>query len=158
MFIKSAQRDLRKRAPVFRSAQREETYINHNTKRRTEPVKTTADGWHIASFSKSRMSQFDTNIRKAKLSPKCNLETRVKPLCKSIITTKEALLRFTVFSFLGQTRFQWECYGHFHVSIKISIFKTVRRLETTWNFAGSITRVSTREHQHWEHCLCTQSY
>ena len=49
--------------------------------------------------------------------------------------TKEALLRFTVFS----------------------CFKTVRNLDTTWNFAGSITRVSTHEHQHWQHCLCTQS-
>ena len=28
---------------------------------------------------------------------------------------------------------------------------------TTWDFARSITRVSTHEHEHWEHCLCTQS-
>ena len=82
---------------------------------------------------------------------------RVKPLCKSIIRMKEALLSFTVFLFSGETHFQWECYGHFYASIKISIFKTVRSLDTTWNFAGSITRVSTHEHQHWEHCLCTQS-
>ena len=70
---------------------------------------------------------------------------------------KEALLRFTVFSFSGQTHFQWECLGHFSDSIKIAIFKTLRRLDTTWNFACSITRVSTHEHEHWEHCLWTQS-
>ena len=70
-----------------------------------------------------------------------------KSSCKSIITMKEALLRFTVIT---------KCYGHFYTSIKISIFKTLRRLDTTWNFARSITRVSTHEHEHWEHCLCTQ--
>ena len=69
----------------------------------------------------------------------------------------EALLRFTVFSFSAQTYFQWECMGHFYDSIKISIFITLRRLDSTWNFAGSITRVSAHEHEHWEHCLCTQS-
>ena len=79
---------------------------------------------------------------------------RVKPLCKSIIMTKVALLRFTIFSFSGQTHFQWECYGHFYDSI--AIFKTLRRLDTTWNFARSITRVSTHEREHWEHCLCTK--
>ena len=47
---------------------------------------------------------------KVKLLPKCNLGffcecIWVKPSCKSIITTKDALLRFTVFSFLGQTLF-----------------------------------------------------
>ena len=93
-----------------------------------------------------------------KLSPKFNRGffcecIRVKPSCKSIITTKEALLRFTLFSFSGQTHFQWECYGHFYPSFKISVFKTVRSLDTTWNFAGRITRVSTHEHQHWQHCL-----
>ena len=46
--------------------------------------------------------------------------------------------------------------GHFYGSIKISVFKTLRRLNTTWIFACSITRVSTHEHEHWEHCLCTQ--
>ena len=106
--------------------------------------------WKVVSFLK------------VKLSAKCNLGffcqcTRVKPSYKSIITMKEALLRFTVFSFLCQTHFQWECYGHFSDSIKISIFKTLRRLDTTWNFARSITRVSTHQHEHWEHCLCTQS-
>ena len=38
---------------------------------------------------------------------------------------KEALLRFTVFSSLGQFHFQWVCYGHFYNSIKIIIFKTL---------------------------------
>ena len=62
---------------------------------------------------------------------------------KSIISTKEPLLRSTVFSFSAQTHFQWECTGHFYASIKIAISKTLRRLETTWNFARSTTRVST---------------
>ena len=84
---------------------------------------------------------------KVKLSPKRNLGffcecIWVKPSCKSMITMKEAFLRFTVFLFSGQTHFQWECYGHFYDSIKISIFKTVRRLDTTWIFAHSITRLS----------------
>ena len=70
---------------------------------------------------------------------------------------KEALLTFTIFSFSGQTHFQWQCLGQISHSIKIAIFKTLRRLDTTWNFARSITRVSTHEHEHWEHCLYTQS-
>ena len=78
-------------------------------------------------------------VLKVKLSPKCNLGL----LCECI---------------WGQTDFQWECYGHFYNSIKICIFKTVRSLDTTWNFAGSITRVSTHQHQHWQHCLCAQSH
>ena len=86
---------------------------------------------------------------KVKLSPKCNWDffyecIWVKPSCKSIIIKKEALLRFTVFSFSAQIHFQWECYGHFYTSIKICIFKTLRRLDTTWDSARSITRVSTR--------------
>ena len=47
--------------------------------------------------------------------------------------------------------------GHFYNSIKIAISKTLRRLDTTWNFDLSITRVSTHQHEHWEHCLCTQN-
>ena len=39
---------------------------------------------------------------------------------------------------------------------KIAIFDTLRRLDTTWNFAHSITWVSIRELD-WDHCLCTQS-
>ena len=62
------------------------------------------------------------------------------------------------FVFWGQTHFQWECTGHFYVSIKTAIFKTLRRLDTTWNFAHIITRVSTHEHQHWEHCLCDRVF
>ena len=37
--------------------------------------------------------------------------------------------------------------------IKIAIFKTLRRLYTTWKIARSIIRVSTHEHEHWEHCV-----
>ena len=47
-----------------------------------------------------------------------------KPSCKIIITTKEALLRFTVFS---------QCKGHFYDGNKTSIFKTLRRRDTTRN-------------------------
>ena len=95
------------------------------------------------------------------LSPKSNLGficecIWVKPSSKSIITTKEALLRFTMVSFSGKHIFSG-VQGHFYTSIKIALFKTLRRLDTTWNFARSITRVSTHEHKHWEHCLCTQS-
>ena len=81
----------------------------------------------------------------------------VEPSCKSIITRKEALLRSTIVLFSGQTRFQWECLGQIRSSLKIVIFKRLRSLDTTWNFACTITRVSTHEHHHWEHCLCTQS-
>ena len=57
---------------------------------------------------------------KVKLPPKCNLDFFCECIwVKSIFTTKEALLRFAVFSFSGQTHFQWECYGHFYDSIKI---------------------------------------
>ena len=95
---------------------------------------------------------------RVKLSPKCSLCffcdcIWVRPLCKSTMMLKEAPLRFTVLSFSAQTHFQWECMGHFYASIKIAIFKTLRRLDTTWNFACSITRVSTHEHEHWEHSL-----
>ena len=45
-----------------------------------------------------------------------------------------------------------ECYGHSYTSIETAIFKTLRRHETSWNFARGITRVSTHEHEHWEHC------
>ena len=91
---------------------------------------------------------FSSSLFKVKRSPKCNLGLFckciwVKPTRQSIITTKEPLLRFTIFSFSGQTHFQWECYRHFYAS------------NTTWNFARSITRVSTHEHEHWKHCLCT---
>ena len=79
--------------------------------------------------------------------------TWVKSLCKSIITTKEALLRFTVVLFLGKLIFNG-VQGHFYTSIKIAFVKTLRRLDTTWNFACSITRVSTHEHDHWEYCVC----
>ena len=53
----------------------------------------------------------------------------------------------------GSNSFSMECMGYFYASIKITIFKTLRRLDTTWNFAHSITRVSTHEHERWEHCV-----
>ena len=80
----------------------------------------------------------------------------VKPSCKILITTKEALLRFAVFSFSGQTHFEWECLGQISDSIKITVFKTLSRLDTTWNFARTITRLSTHKHGQ-NHCLRTQS-
>ena len=64
-----------------------------------------------------------------KLSPQST-----EALFVNVCETKQALLRFTVVPFSGKLIFQWECYGHFYDSIKISIFKTVRRLDTTWNF------------------------
>ena len=83
---------------------------------------------------------------KVKLSPKYNLGfcqcIWVKPLCKSIITTKEALSS-AIFLFSAQTHFQWECMGRFYASIKIAVLKTLRRLDTTRNFTSSITRAST---------------
>ena len=84
---------------------------------------------------------------KVKLKPKSNRGFNcdwiwVKPLCKSIITMKEALLRLTVVSFAGKLIFNG-VLGHFYASINIAVFKTLRRLNTTWNFARSITRVST---------------
>ena len=88
---------------------------------------------------------------KVKLSPKCNRGficdwIWVKPSGKCIIMTKEALLRCTIVWFSGTFILKGS-----------AIFRTLRRLGTTWNFARSITRVSTHEHEHWEHCLCTQS-
>ena len=46
-----------------------------------------------------------------------------------------------------------ECEGTFTLASE-SLFLTLRRLNTTWNFARSITRDSTHEHEHWEHCKC----
>ena len=48
-----------------------------------------------------------------------------------MITMKVLLLRFAVFSFLGQTHFQWEYYRDFYDIIENAIFKTVRSLDTT---------------------------
>ena len=73
---------------------------------------------------------------------------------------KEAPLRFTIFSFLAHTHFKWECLGQISHSIKITVFKTLRTLDTIFynnNFACIITRVSPHEHKDSEHCLCTQS-
>ena len=93
----------------------------------------------------------DTKLQMSSIMAACR--HCIRRACESTITTIEALLRFTVFSFSGQTHFQWECLGHFYTSIKISILKTLRSLDTT-----CITRVSTHEHQHLDHCLCTQSF
>ena len=84
-----------------------------------------------------------SHLPKVNLSLKCNLGFFSECIwdkcsCKSIIMTKEILLRFSVFSFSAETHFQWECMGHFYASVKIAIFKTLRRLNTTWNFARSI--------------------
>ena len=68
---------------------------------------------------------------KVKLSPKSNLGfIRVKSLCKSINTTKEALLRFAIVLFSGKLIFN-RVQGRSYASIKIAIFKTSRRLNTT---------------------------
>ena len=85
---------------------------------------------------------------KVKLSLKFNWDffcIWVKPSCKTIITMKEALLRFTVFLFLGNS-FSVGALRALYNSIKVSTFKSLRSLDTTWNFACSITRVCTHEH------------
>ena len=80
----------------------------------------------------------------------------VKPSCQSLSMTKEALFRFTIFSFFRvKLIFNGTARGKYD-SIKIAFVKTLTWLDTTWNFARSITRVSTHEHEHWEHCLCTE--
>ena len=68
---------------------------------------------------------------KAKLSPKCNLGffcecIGVKPLCKSIITTKEALLR-PYFRFWVKLISNASARGTF----TLAIFKTLKRLNST---------------------------
>ena len=63
---------------------------------------------------------------------------------------KEAFLRFTTVLYSGRSvlnvsvLFSMECSGtrYFY------FFKTLRRLDTALNFACSITRVSTHEHEH----------
>ena len=87
---------------------------------------------------------------KVKVSPKSNRGficnwIGVKPLCKSIITMKEALLRFTMFAFSGTLILNGSARGIDTMASK-SLFLTQRRLDTTWNFACSITRVSSHEH------------
>ena len=77
--------------------------------------------WTYWVSGKRNWSTLNTYL-KAKLSPKCNLGffcecIWVKPLCKRIIMMREALLRFNIFLFLGQTHFQ--CVGDPGDSIKI---------------------------------------
>ena len=45
--------------------------------------------------------------------------TQVRRSFKSIITMKEALLRFTVCSFSGQTHFQWSARGTTMIASKL---------------------------------------
>ena len=112
---------------------------------------------HVSSSAGYRLDPATVNLS-PKMQPRLFCECIwVKPWCNSTITMKDALLRLTVFSFSAQIHFQWECYRHFYASLKISIFKTIRRFDTIWHFAHSISRVSAHEHQHWEHCFCTQS-
>uniref|UniRef100_A0A671UQ46 RALY heterogeneous nuclear ribonucleoprotein n=1 Tax=Sparus aurata TaxID=8175 RepID=A0A671UQ46_SPAAU len=66
---------------------------------------------------KSELTQIKANIEA--------LLGRLEQITEDTHITK-ALLRF-----LGQTHFQWECYRQFYDSIKISIFETLRRLDTT---------------------------
>ena len=61
-------------------------------------------------------------------------------MCKSIIRTKEALLRFTIVLFWGKLIFNG-VQGHFSTSIKIAIFETLRRLDTTRNFTESESEI-----------------
>ena len=68
----------------------------------------------------------------------------VKLLCKSIITTKEALLRFTVVSFLGKLIFNG-VQGHFYTGIKTAIFKTLTQKVSIpeCDLAGTLEERST---------------
>ena len=68
----------------------------------------------------------------------------VKPSYKSIITMKEAILRFTVFLCSGENHLQWECYRHFHDNIAI-----FRAEQATANMSFfSVT------HKHKQCCQC----
>ena len=64
--------------------------------------------------------------------------TWVKSSCKNIITTKEALLRFTIFSFFGSNSSS-QCKGNFYDTI------VVRK---TFSFANC-------EHKQCSHCWCS---
>ena len=103
-------------------------------------VKDKADATEIfmKTNSKSHNQLTRTGLSsKVKLWPKCNQGffcecTQVKPLYKSIITTKEALLRFTVSLFFWvKLNFNGSATGTLYVSIRITIFKTLRRFNTT---------------------------
>ena len=77
---------------------------------------------------------------KIKLSPKSNQGffsecIQVKPLCKSIITMKGTFKIYRSFIF-RQANFQWSALCA-RTSIKISIFKTLRRLAWKWNYGKS---------------------
>ena len=53
---------------------------------------------------------------------------------------KEALLRFTVFSFSGQTHFQWECYRQISDSIKIAIIFSKQCTQTMFSMLVFVCR------------------
>ena len=82
----------------------------------------------LCKWATHLVSQQSKLQSEAKILPKCNLGffcecTRAKPLCKSINTMKEALLRFTVFLFSGQTHFQESATGTFTIASKSLFLK-----------------------------------
>ena len=96
--------------------------------------------WHLGKYSfywtQQPLSFHRLFKLKVKLSPKSNQSficdrIWVKPSHKCKITTKEALYfyRFTVVSFSGKLIFNG-VQGQSYTSIKIAIFKTLRRLDT----------------------------
>ena len=79
------------------------------------------------------------NGLKVKLSPKCNLGFFwVKPSCES----EKGTFKIDHIFVFGSNSFSVGVLRAL-ASIKIVIFKPLRRLDTTWNFTRSITRVST---------------
>ena len=65
--------------------------------------------WSLTGEEVSNFKLLKCHVIKAKHLPKCNLGffcecIWVKPLCKRIIMTKEALLGFTIFLFSGLTK------------------------------------------------------
>ena len=82
--------------------------LHYNLKKKTT-TKKQKQTWHNISVNSIAISPIPLH-HKAQLSPKCNRGFLckciwVKPSCRSIITTKEALWRFTVVSFLGKLIF-----------------------------------------------------
>ena len=122
---------------------------------------TSGGGWIIIA-SKPKQEHYmclsqvylkTTSLLKVKLSPKSRRGfiwdwIWVKPLCKSIITIRDTFKIYHSFVF-GQANFQ------FSMRFQIVIFRTLRRLNATWNFARSITRVSTHEHS-IENIVCVR--
>ena len=91
---------------------------------------------------------------KVKLLPKCKLGSFCECTRVKRIITKEALLRFTVFSLSGQTHFQWECCRHFYDIIKVPVALTLKpENENTVNLkrAAFIITMLLNEHLTWVH-------